>query len=274
MDGLSYLIARHYEQEGKWNEAISYYSKSKCFSNAIRICKEQNITKELMQLAIQSSSTHMRDVAMFFESSGSLDKAIVLYSKSGNIPKAMDLCFKTDNTALLETILSTMDPTSDVKTIQIASKYLAEKGSHDIALQMLATAGRFEEALQIVESNNIALSETLLDKLQDGIQQNGSSKRLLSRLGELGLKHGLYHQACKSFALCGDKVKAITALLKTGDRDKIVMFASNLYLTRCFQECRYIHRSGELSPELELGKRYSLHENNHTVLYQSNHITK
>lgn len=227
IDGLSYLIARHYEQEGNWNEAISYYSKSKCFSNAIRICKKQNITKELMQLAIQSSSAHMRDVAIFFESSGSLDKAIILYSKSGNIPKAIDLCFKTENISLLETIISTMDPTSDVKTLQKASKYLAEKGSHDIALNMLVTGGRFEEALQIIESKNISLSETLLDKLQDGIQQNGSSKNLLSHLGELGMKHGLYHQACKSFALCGDKVRAITALLKTGDREKIITFASN-----------------------------------------------
>jgi hypothetical protein len=47
----------------QWEDAITYYARSKCFSSAIRVAKENNIIKELMQLAIQSSPVHMKDVA-------------------------------------------------------------------------------------------------------------------------------------------------------------------------------------------------------------------
>lgn len=100
----AYYIAREFEQENKFDDAIVYYSRAKCFSNAIRIAKENKIEKQLMQLALQSTPVHMNDVAKYYEGIGNLDNAITLYSKSGNIKKAIDLCFKTKNVFLLESI--------------------------------------------------------------------------------------------------------------------------------------------------------------------------
>jgi intraflagellar transport protein 140 len=45
-------------------------------------------------------------------------------------------------------------------------------------------------------------------------------------LGEICLRQGLYQQACKSFTVGGDRLKAMGALLKSGDKDKIIMFAN------------------------------------------------
>jgi intraflagellar transport protein 140 len=99
-----YFVARHYEGLHKWPEAISYYSKSKCFGNAIKLAKEQKIEHELMQLALQSSSVHVLEVAKYFEKQNLFDRAIVLYKKAGNIKKALDLCFQTNNVKVLESI--------------------------------------------------------------------------------------------------------------------------------------------------------------------------
>jgi intraflagellar transport protein 140 len=98
------VIARHCESIKKWDDALSYYSRSKCFGNAIRIAKEHHIEKELMQLAFQSTAAHMSEVAKYFEKKGHFDRAITLYSKSGNFRKALHLCFNTDNINQIETI--------------------------------------------------------------------------------------------------------------------------------------------------------------------------
>jgi intraflagellar transport protein 140 len=39
-------------------------------------------------------------------------------------------------------------------------------------------------------------------------------------------KHqGMYHLACKKYTQAGDRLKAMKALIKSGDTDKIVFFA-------------------------------------------------
>lgn len=200
----AYFIGRHFEQESnvdfinKWNDAISYYSKSKCFSSAIRLAKEHKIDNELMQLAIQSSPTHMLDVGRYFESLGHLDKAITLFNKGGNVKHALNLCFKTNDIVLLENIVSQLDPQKDADAIQAASKFLAEKGSHGIALDLLVAAEKFDDMIDMCETQNITLSDELIDKIQASESSN-VSKSVQSRLGELCLKQGSYQLACKAF---------------------------------------------------------------------------
>ncbi|KAJ2999283.1 hypothetical protein HDV02_003216 [Globomyces sp. JEL0801] len=175
-----YFIAREYDQDSKWHDAIAYYSKAKCFSNAIRIAKENKIDKELMQLALQSQPNHMEEVAVYFESLEQYDKAITLYSKSGNIKQAFDLCFKTKNIFLLETIVAQLNPEKDSEVLQQASVFLSENGSHEIALKLLLLTQNFDQVNEVYQTN---------------------------RKG-------------------GDRLKAMGALLKSGDNEKIIMFAS------------------------------------------------
>lgn len=53
------------------------------------------------------------------------------------------------------------------------------------------------------------------------------AKEIHQRLGELSLKQNYFQLACKSFTLAGDRLKAMGALLKSGEKDKIITFASN-----------------------------------------------
>jgi intraflagellar transport protein 140 len=147
--GAQYLVARYFESDGKWNDAIAYYSKAKCFSNAIKIAKQHKFDKELLQLALQSSPPHMCDVAKYFESLNINEKAIMLYSKAGKSKKALELCFKTENTYMLESIMSQIDPKADSLLFQQASNYLSERGSHESALKLLISAKKFDEVLII-----------------------------------------------------------------------------------------------------------------------------
>jgi intraflagellar transport protein 140 len=49
-------------------------------------------------------------------------------------------------------------------------------------------------------------------------------------------KHqGMYHLACKKYTQAGDRLKAMKALIKSGDTDKIVFFAGKLVNSTCAQ---------------------------------------
>ncbi|KAI8902608.1 hypothetical protein BC833DRAFT_654604 [Globomyces pollinis-pini] len=232
-----YFIAREYDQDSKWHDAIAYYSKAKCFSNAIRIAKENKIDKELMQLALQSQPNHMEEVAVYFESLEQYDKAITLYSKSGNIKQAFDLCFKTKNIFLLETIVAQLNPEKDSEVLQQASVFLSENGSHEIALKLLLLTQNFDQVnevyqtnrkvLDICEKQEINITEDLVDKFQSQSNSGTINPKIFIRLASLCFNQGSYHLACKCYTLGGDRLKAMGALLKSGDNEKIIMFASN-----------------------------------------------
>lgn len=67
-------------------------------------------------------------------------------------------------------------------------------------------------------------------------QQNGeraaekealeARRAVLGRLGRLCLRQKLHHFACRSFTAAADVVTAMECLLKTGDTEKIIYFAS------------------------------------------------
>lgn len=57
----------------------------------------------------------------------------------------------------------------------------------------------------------------------DSIEQKN---RILLSLGEILQQQGDYHLATKKFTQAGDKIRAMKSLLKSGDTDKIIFFAS------------------------------------------------
>merc|ERR1719240_1167719 len=50
-------------------------------------------------------------------------------------------------------------------------------------------------------------------------------ERMLLRIGEACLRQGAYHLACKKFTQAGDRKRGMRALLRSGDKDKIIFFA-------------------------------------------------
>ena len=58
----AYQLARHFESQDKVEEAIKYYSRSGCYSNAIRLAKEHNLKQLMLGLALRSTKADMIEV--------------------------------------------------------------------------------------------------------------------------------------------------------------------------------------------------------------------
>jgi intraflagellar transport protein 140 len=122
-----------------------------------------------------------------------------------------------------------LDPEKDEESLQRVSGYLAKHGSKEGALLIMLQAKKYDQVcfynqiLDLCETNGVSLTAELVEKIHE---DSDVPKGIHLRLGEMCLQQSLYHQSCKSFALGGDRVKAMEALLRSGDRDKIITFAN------------------------------------------------
>ena len=57
--GAAYQLARHFESIDRVEDSIKYYSRSGCFSNAIRLAKENNLKQLMLGLALRSTKADM-----------------------------------------------------------------------------------------------------------------------------------------------------------------------------------------------------------------------
>lgn len=69
------------------------------------------------------------------------------------------------------------------------------------------------------------MTEELAEKLTatDSVE---ARKELLQRIAECYVRQGNYHLAAKKYTQAGNKLKAMSVLLKSGDTEKIVSYAS------------------------------------------------
>ena len=100
----AYILAKHYENCDDTLEAIRFYNIAGSYRNSIRIAKENDLTVELLQLALKSPSYITNEAANYFEEREQYDKAIILYEKLGNMPKAIDICVASSDVESLSKI--------------------------------------------------------------------------------------------------------------------------------------------------------------------------
>ncbi|KAJ3106851.1 hypothetical protein HDU96_008104 [Phlyctochytrium bullatum] len=238
-----YFLARQYEKEKKISQAIEFYSAAQCFSQAVRLAKEHKHTNLLVNLALQGTKDLMLDVARqvgvsffnlillvrYFETSGNhLDKAITLYHRAGQLDKAIEMCFALNQLPLLEEIAYTLGPDSDPATLEKCAAFFANGGQYDRAVILLCDAKKFKDALHLLSSKGIHVTDAIGEKFSFSDDPTDKEKALLAHLGDLCLQQKSYHLACKKFAQAGERTKAMKALLKSGDVDRIIFFANVL----------------------------------------------
>jgi intraflagellar transport protein 140 len=80
--------------------------------------------------------------------------------------------------------------------------------------------------LELCLKNNIKVTEELADKLGGSLEENEIDNERLLHVAEACLQQRSYHLACKKFSQGGDKNRAMKALLKSGDTERIIFFAS------------------------------------------------
>lgn len=220
-------MARHYENTGKIQDAIQFYTRAQTYGNAVRICKEHNLPNELWSVANLARSRDKAVAAAFFEEIEDYKRAVELYHRSGMLHKAVEMAFASEQPETLQVIAAELDAKSDPELVQRCAEFFVSSQQPQKAANLLANAKQYEKSLEVCREYKVAISDHLADLLtpaKDEIDEQ-IRIRVLTDLGDVLQEQGDYHTATKKFTQAGDKVRAMKSLLKSGDTDKIVFFA-------------------------------------------------
>lgn len=223
-----YHLARHYENTGKIQEAIQFYTRAQTYGNAVRICKEHNLPNELWTVANLARSRDKAVAAAFFEEIEDYKRAVELYHRSGMLHKAVEMAFASEQPETLQVIAAELDAKSDPELVERCAEFFISSQQPQKAANLLANAKRYEKSLAVCREFKVPITDNLADLLtpaKDEIEEL-IRVRVLTELGDVLQEQGDYHTATKKFTQAGDKVRAMKSLLKSGDTDKIVFFAS------------------------------------------------
>ncbi|XP_033108707.1 intraflagellar transport protein 140 homolog [Anneissia japonica] len=223
-----YHLARQYENVEDYKASIHFFTRAQAYSQAIRLCKENNMEDQLMNLALMSNSTDMIDAAQYYESNPqTMDKAVMLYHKGGHFSKALELAFDTQQFAALQLIAEDLDEKTDPILLNRCADFFMEHGQYDKAVDLLVVAKKFGEALDICMQQGVNINEKLAEKMTISKDDpNGEMRiRLLEKVADICFQQGSYHLATKKYTQAGNKAKAMKSLLKSGDTEKIIFFA-------------------------------------------------
>ncbi|XP_055220877.2 intraflagellar transport protein 140 homolog isoform X5 [Gorilla gorilla gorilla] len=227
----SYHLARQYESQEEVGQAVHFYTRAQAFKNAIRLCKENGLDDQLMNLALLSSPEDMIETARYYEEKGvQMDRAVMLYHKAGHFSKALELAFATQQFVALQLIAEDLDETSDPALLARCSDFFIEHSQYERAVELLLAARKYQEALQLCLKQNMSITEEMAEKMtvaKDSSDLPEESRReLLEQIADCCMRQGSYHLATKKYTQAGNKLKAMRALLKSGDTEKITFFAS------------------------------------------------
>uniref|UniRef100_A0A8C6CIM6 Intraflagellar transport 140 n=1 Tax=Moschus moschiferus TaxID=68415 RepID=A0A8C6CIM6_MOSMO len=226
----SYHLARQYESQNEVRQAVHFYTRAQAFNNAIRLCKEHGLDDQLVSLALLSSPEDMLEAARYCEEKGEqTDRAVMLYHKAGHFSKALELAFATQQFAALQLVAEDLDEKSDPALLARCSDFFLEHGQYEKAVELLLAAKKYQEALQLCLEQNLTITEEMAEKMtvpKDCKELSEEARRaLLEQIAGCCMRQGSYHLATKKYTQAGDRLKAMRALLKSGDTEKIVFFA-------------------------------------------------
>ncbi|XP_048350959.1 intraflagellar transport protein 140 homolog isoform X2 [Sphaerodactylus townsendi] len=226
----SYHLARQYESQDDIKQAVHFYTRAQAFNNAIRLCKDNNLDDQLMNLALLSSPEDMIEAARYYEKNvEQMDRAVMLYHKAGHLSKALELAFATQQFAALQLIAEDLDEKSDPALLSRCSDFFIEHAQYEKAIELLLAAKKYRDALQLCLTQNLTITEEMAEKmtiLKESTEFSEDARReLLEQIADCCMRQGNYHMATKKYTQAGNKLKAMRALLKSGDTEKIVFFA-------------------------------------------------
>lgn len=205
-----------------------FYTRAQTFSNAIRICKENDFQDELWTVASSARSREKAIAAAYFEECGSYKRAVELYHRAGMLHKALDMAFESEQPDILEIIASELTAESDPELIQRCAEFFMSVEQHQKAALLLARTKQLKKSIQICVDKGVPVTEDLGEMLTPAKGEVDEETRvyILTQLGELLQQQGDYHTATKKFTQAGDKIRGMKSLLKSGNTEKIIFFAN------------------------------------------------
>ncbi|XP_023267040.1 intraflagellar transport protein 140 homolog isoform X1 [Seriola lalandi dorsalis] len=226
----SYHLARHYEGHDDIKQAVHFYTRAQAYNNAIRLCKENGLDDQLMNLALLSNPEDMMEAACYYEEKGThMDRAVALYHKAGYVSKALELAFATQQFSALQLIAEDLNENSDPALLARCSDFFITHSQYEKAVELLVAAKKYHQALELCVTQNLTITEELAERMtvtdsKDMAEE--ARKEVLERIADCCMRQGNYHLATKKYTQAGNKLKAMRALLKSGDTEKIVFFAN------------------------------------------------
>ncbi|XP_074520074.1 intraflagellar transport protein 140 homolog [Halichoeres trimaculatus] len=226
----SYHLARHYEGHDDIKQAVHFYTRAQAYNNAIRLCKENGLDDQLMNLALLSNPEDMMEAACYYEEKGThMDQAVSLYHKAGYVSKALELAFSTQQFSALQVIAEDLNENSDPALLARCSDFFITHSQFDKAVELLVAAKKYHQALDVCVSQNLTITDELAERMTVTDSKDLSEearKELLETIADCCMRQGSYHLATKKYTQAGNRGKAMRALLKSGDTEKIVYFAN------------------------------------------------
>uniref|UniRef100_A0A3Q0REE4 Intraflagellar transport 140 n=1 Tax=Amphilophus citrinellus TaxID=61819 RepID=A0A3Q0REE4_AMPCI len=225
----SYHLARHYEGHDI-KQAVHFYTRAQAYNNAIRLCKENGLDDQLMNLALLSNPEDMMEAACYYEEKGThMDRAVALYHKAGYVSKALELAFATQQFGALEMIAEDLNDSSDPALLARCSDFFSTHSKYEKSVELLVAAKKYHQALELCVTQNLTITEDLAERMTVTDSKDMSEearKELLERIADCCMSQRNYHLATKKYTQAGNKRQAMRALLRSGDTEKIVFFAN------------------------------------------------
>uniref|UniRef100_A0A8D3ARL3 Intraflagellar transport 140 homolog (Chlamydomonas) n=1 Tax=Scophthalmus maximus TaxID=52904 RepID=A0A8D3ARL3_SCOMX len=239
----SYHLARHYEGHDDIKQAVHFYTRYSAACCVLHICifksklfhigydiNENGLDDQLMNLALLSNPEDMMEAACYYEEKGShMDRAVALYHKAGYVSKALELAFATQQFSALQLIAEDLNENSDPVLLARCSDFFITHSQYEKAVDLLVAAKKYHQALELCVNQNLTITEQLAERMTVTDSKDFSEearKDVLERIADCCMRQGNYHLATKKYTQAGNKLKAMRALLKSGDTEKIVFFAN------------------------------------------------
>ena len=233
----AFHLARAFEARDAIGEAIAYFSKAGRFGHAMRLATRHGMDGEAARLALKSvrCEKSAAETARFFLRRGDFTRAASLFAKAGSTRAAAELCFEHDLFEplaeicenLLAPVVSGKEKTGDDENktersalLRRCASWLAERGRFEHAVLLEARAGDRAAALRLALEKDVKVDE----KMADALVGDGDNASMLD-VARLCKRRGDYALSCKLYAKAGERSKAMKALLKTGDAEKVIFFA-------------------------------------------------
>uniref|UniRef100_A0A8C5EMS2 Intraflagellar transport 140 homolog (Chlamydomonas) n=1 Tax=Gouania willdenowi TaxID=441366 RepID=A0A8C5EMS2_GOUWI len=226
----SYHLARHYEGHDNIKQAVHFYTRAQAYNNAIRLCKENSLDDQLMNLALLSNPEDMMEAACYYEEKGThMDRAVTLYHKAGYVSKALELAFATEQFSALQLIAEDLNENSDPALLARCSDFFITHSQFEKSVELLVAAKKYHQALELCVNQNLTITEDLAERMTVAESKELSRetrKELLEKIADCCMRQGNYHLATKKYTQADNKPKAMRALLNSGDTEKIIFFAN------------------------------------------------
>mmetsp|Transcript_30722 Transcript_30722/g.68056 ORF Transcript_30722/g.68056 Transcript_30722/m.68056 type:complete len:1411 (+) Transcript_30722:34-4266(+) len=223
----AFHLARQYEAQGRITEAIRFYTQAKRYSHGVRLAKKHELDSELMNLALKSTPLVMIDAADYLNEKGEHEKAATLYMKGGKLSKAVEMCFAARLFDVLQHITDDLQANQDPGLYMRCSEFFMSNGHFDKAVKMLIAAGQYSRALELCVEHDVSITEEMAEAMTPSkdVMSNEERNLVLQRIAKVAKRQGSWQLAAKKYTQAGEKIKAMKALLRSGDTEKIIFFA-------------------------------------------------